>query len=1218
MENERKTKEQLINELAEMRQRLAELEAADTERKQAEEAQRDSIEKYRALYDNAPLPYQSLDQDGCFLDVNLAWLRTLGYEREQVIGKWFGDFLHPDCKPNFEKNFRAFKTRGYVHDMQFKIRDRGGHYLDIMFEGSIDYTPDGKFRQTYCVFQDITEWVRAECQLRLQSEIVANMSEGVNLVRASDRVLVYTNRRFEEIFGYGPGELVGQHVSVLNTPSERSPAEVAEDIADSLNERDYWRGEIANVKKDGTLFWCRATVSCFDHIEFGKVFVTVQTDITERVQTKKALQESEEKHRTLFQTMAQGVVYQAANGQITSANPAAEQILCLTFDQMQGRTSVDPRWQAIHKDGSDFPGDTHPSMVALRTGKKVRNVVMGVFSPQFNEHHWININAVPLFRPGENRPYQVYTTFGDITERVQMEKALRESEERYRSLFERVPVGLYRTTPEGRVLEANPAILEMLDYPDLESMLAVNTADGYVNPGESARWQDLMNREGMVRDFEAQCLRRDGTAIWTKDNARAVRDADGRVLYYEGATEDISERVRAEQALRESAREYRSLFETMAEGFAHNQIILDDQGRPIDYIFLNVNRSFEKLTGLQSGDILGKRATEVLPGVENDPADWIGTYGKVALSGEPISFERYSEPLNRWYNVVAYSPIRLQFVALFRDVTERVQATELLKASEMRFKELFHNMSSGCAIYEALRDGQDFIFKDLNRAGEQIDRVRGEELIGKNVVEMFPSIKAFGLFDVLQRVWWTGQPEHHPISLYRDERLVGWRENFVFRLPSGEIVAVYDDVTERKQADEQLRRSVEETARGQRLLLSLNQATQAVQRAHTAEEIYRTVGDEIAGLGYHATIFSPTDDRAHLSVAHLTLKPALLRAAEKLTGLSAEGYRFPLRPGGFFQRIVSGGKIVFTEAGVAPIAEALPRPLRPLAGRLADLLDWKQSIVAPLVVGGEVHGLLSVSGTDLTEADVPAVTAFANQASIALENAQLVEEARRRSSDLKELSAQLFRAQEEERRKISLELHDELGQALTGMGFDLAAIEREWPPELAPRTRERLANVGSLLAELDERVSEMALDLRPQMLDDLGLLPTLRWYVNRYASRMGIDVELEAVDVEERLSPELTTAVYRTVQEAMTNVAKHAGASRIVVRLERGESTIAAVVQDNGRGFDADKLSAQLPERGIGLLGIQERVAQLGGTFDIQSRPGQGTRLTMEFPILDL
>ncbi len=115
-----------------------------------------SKEKYKALYDNAPLPYQSLDSEGHFIDVNPAWLKKLGYEREEVIGKWYGSFLHSDWKPHFEKNFSIFKKRGYVHDEQFKIKHKDGNYLDISFESSIGYSADGQFKQTYCVFLYIT------------------------------------------------------------------------------------------------------------------------------------------------------------------------------------------------------------------------------------------------------------------------------------------------------------------------------------------------------------------------------------------------------------------------------------------------------------------------------------------------------------------------------------------------------------------------------------------------------------------------------------------------------------------------------------------------------------------------------------------------------------------------------------------------------------------------------------------------------------------------------------------------------------------------------------------------------------------------------------------------------------------------------------------------------------------------------------------------------
>ena len=124
-----------------------------------------------------------------------------------------------------------------------------------------------------------------------------------------------------------------------------------------------------------------------------------------------------------------------------------------------------------------------------------------------------------------------------------------------------------------------------------------------------------------------------------------------------------------------------------------------------------------------------------------------------------------------------------------------------LREHQAKFKALFDNVCSGVAIYEARNDGEDFVFVDFNPAAEEIDHIKKEELIGKSVTEVFPGVKEFGLFDVFQRVYKTGTPEHHPVSVYKDERIAGWRENYVYRLPSGQIVAIYDDVSARKRTE---------------------------------------------------------------------------------------------------------------------------------------------------------------------------------------------------------------------------------------------------------------------------------------------------------------------------------------------------------------------------------------------------------------------------------
>ena len=129
------------------------------------------------------------------------------------------------------------------------------------------------------------------------------------------------------------------------------------------------------------------------------------------------------------------------------------------------------------------------------------------------------------------------------------------------------------------------------------------------------------------------------------------------------------------------------------------------------------------------------------------------------------------------------------------------QMKEELKEYQAKFQVLFDHVCSGVAIYEARNDGEDFVFADFNPAAEQIEHISKEELIGRKVTDVFPGVKQFGLLDVLRRVYKTGTPEHHPVSVYKDQRIAGWRENYVYRLPSGHVVAVYDDISARKRTE---------------------------------------------------------------------------------------------------------------------------------------------------------------------------------------------------------------------------------------------------------------------------------------------------------------------------------------------------------------------------------------------------------------------------------
>jgi formate hydrogenlyase transcriptional activator len=144
---------------------------------------------------------------------------------------------------------------------------------------------------------------------------------------------------------------------------------------------------------------------------------------------------------------------------------------------------------------------------------------------------------------------------------------------------------------------------------------------------------------------------------------------------------------------------------------------------------------------------------------------------------------------------------------------QRKQAEKILQENETKYRELFDGMSSGVAVYEAINNGEDFIFVDLNKAGEKIDQVKKMDIMGKSVCEIFPGVIRFGLFDIFKKVWASGKSEKHPVSLYQDNRINQWRENYIYRLPSGQIVAIYDDITQCKQAEETLEKKTHELSK---------------------------------------------------------------------------------------------------------------------------------------------------------------------------------------------------------------------------------------------------------------------------------------------------------------------------------------------------------------------------------------------------------------------
>ncbi|WP_376792666.1 ATP-binding protein [Thermoflexus sp.] len=227
-----------------------------------------------------------------------------------------------------------------------------------------------------------------------------------------------------------------------------------------------------------------------------------------------------------------------------------------------------------------------------------------------------------------------------------------------------------------------------------------------------------------------------------------------------------------------------------------------------------------------------------------------------------------------------------------------------------------------------------------------------------------------------------------------------------------------------------------------------------------------------------------------------------------------------------------------------------------------------------------------------------------------LHRQRLMAEMQQRETLRSQFLERILMAQEEERRRIARELHDEAGQALTSLRVSLGLLEREIQQPEAMLGR--VAELKHLVEEIMEDLHRLAMDLRPAILDHLGLVAALRQYIGMYQRRYGLDVQFESIGLEEeRLPPAVEIALYRILQEALTNVARHAHATRVDVLLERRGDRIVAVVEDNGVGFDPEQA---MWDGHLGLFGMRERAEQLGGKLIVESAPGSGTTVVVEVP----
>ncbi|WAC04148.1 MAG: PAS domain S-box protein [Methanoregula sp.] len=632
--------------------------------------------------------------------------------------------------------------------------------------------------------------------LRLKNQIFETIAEGVYLIRARDGVIVYANSKFEMMFGYEEGELIGKHVSVVNAPEEKmSPRDTADEIMKALDETGEWRGEVKNIKKDGTTFWCLAVVSTFEHPEFGSVWISAHTDITERKQAEEALERSYSVLHGVVESPKEVVIF-ALDRQYryiafnNNHHRTMKRIwgvdIALGNSMLDYIRSPEDRKKAVTNFDRALVGESFTVTEAYGDSALERLWYEDIYNPITDENG--NVIGLTLF-------------LTDITNRKRIEEALRESEEKFRGVAERSSDIIMLTDDKGRTTYIAPSVEKILGYNPDE--VIGKTPGDLVHPDDLGSVYELV-RKNMEGNDNSELL---VIRIRKKDGSYAIMELFGSPIIKDGIFSgmqvigrDITERKKAEEELRHQA-------EVIDQ--AHDSIITTD----LEGMVTSWNKGAERLYGYTQQESLGRNISFIYPDDEQD----VLSYDVIAPLREKGSHE-VEVRVRRKTGEIFYIHLSLSLlkdqtgtpvgmIGYSLDITARKQAEEALHESRQLLEAVINSITVrvfwkdknlvylGCNTPFALDAGferpEDIIGKDDYAMGwrDQAELYRGDD---RNVIE---TGKVKLLFE---------EPQTTPTG----EKIHLLTSKVPLRDANDEIIGVlgtYLDITARKKMEEEER-----------------------------------------------------------------------------------------------------------------------------------------------------------------------------------------------------------------------------------------------------------------------------------------------------------------------------------------------------------------------------------------------------------------------------
>jgi len=454
----------------------------------------------------------------------------------------------------------------------------------------------------------------------------------------------------------------------------------------------------------------------------------------------------------------------------------------------------------------------------------------------------------------------------------------------------------------------------------------------------------------------------------------------------------------------------------------------------------------------------------------------------------------------------------------------------------------------------------------------------------------------------MKKVWETGKPVRvSHTHLYDTRGETQERDVDIMASPVRdsqgnitEVVELMRDVTETRRLEQQIREAHQH-------LLALNAIASTLSTSLDLDTVLNSALDKVLELMKGDT-------------------GGILLLDEESQTLSYRVYR------GLSEEFVKGIAGLRLGEGIAGKAAQLGEPIYvdnisedPRLTRSVVIKEGLRAFASvPLQSKNKVLGVMNITSHSIrrfTPEDIQLLNSIGNQIAITIENAKLYSEVQRKEQLRGELLNLVISTQEEERKRIARGLHDETSQALTSLAVNLEAIIAILPSD-ADEAKAKLRGIQSLALKTLDEIHKIIYELRPTLLDDLGLVAAVKWHAENYLEAAGIKVHLETAGLERRLPAQIETALFRIIQEATTNIVRHADAESTSISLEFNETCIAIHIEDDGKGFDLNEvMRSRDGERGLGLLSMEERAELLGGHLSIKSRPGLGTQITVKIPI---